>query len=92
MESLALTRQASGCAQQIVKVTGDDVDRIVLDGYKPVREVVGLSGTWWRGADSLVAVYAGEAEALSLPKGRTAFIYSSLDAWGLRGDVKDSGS
>ncbi|MFJ3581738.1 hypothetical protein ACIPPS_05815 [Streptomyces sp. NPDC090127] len=80
-------------AEQIVKVTGDDADGIVLDGYEPVREVLALSDTWWRGADSLMAVYAGEAEALSFSRGRTAFIYSGLDEWGLRGGgVKDSDS
>ncbi len=92
VESLTLTHHASVCAQQIVKVTGDDVDGIVLDGYEPVREVMGLSDTWWRGADSLVAVYSGEAKALSFPRGRTALIYSGLDEWGLRGGVKDSDS
>ncbi|MCX5323826.1 hypothetical protein OG847_30910 [Streptomyces sp. NBC_00120] len=90
VESLALTDHASTCAKQIVKVTGDDVNGIVLDGYEQVREVMGVADTWWRGADSLVAVYTGEAEALSFPRGRTALIYSGLDEWGLRGGVKDS--
>lgn len=90
VESLALTHHVSVCAKQILKVTGDDVDRIVLDGYEPVREVKGLADTWWRGADSLVTIYSGEAEALSFPRGRTALIYSGLDEWGLRGGVKDS--
>lgn len=70
--------------------TGDDVNGIVPDGYEQVRGVKGVADTWWRGADSLVAVYAGEAEALSFPRGRTALIYSGLDEWGLRGGVKDS--
>ncbi|MEV7929074.1 hypothetical protein [Kitasatospora sp. NPDC088779] len=89
VESLALTHHASMWAKQITKVTGHDVDGIVLDGYKPVREVMGLADTWWRGSDSLVAVYAGEAKALSYPRGRTALIYSGLDEWGLRGGVED---
>ncbi|MDI1455311.1 hypothetical protein NHG22_16030 [Streptomyces sp. ATE26] len=92
MESLALTHHVSVCAKQIVKVTGDDVDGIVLDGYEPVREVKGLADTWWQGADSLVTIYSGEAEAFSFPRGRTALIYSGLDEWGLRGGVKDSDS
>jgi hypothetical protein len=90
VESVALADHASTWAKRIVKVNGDDVDGIVLDGYEPVREVMGLADTWWRGADSLVAIYSGEAEALSLPRGRTALIYSGLDEWGLRGGVKDS--
>jgi hypothetical protein len=28
-----------------------------------------------------MAVYAGEAEALSFPRSRTALIYSGLDEW-----------
>ncbi|MEU0677251.1 hypothetical protein ABZ330_31005 [Streptomyces sp. NPDC006172] len=92
VESLALTHHASMCAKQITKVTGDDVNGIALDGFEPVREVMGLADAWWRGADSLVAVYAGEAEALSFPRGRTALVYSGLDEWGLRGGVTDSDS
>ncbi len=61
----------------------------MLDGFEPVREVRGLADTWWRGTDSLVAVYTGEARALSFPRGRSAVIYSGLDAWGLRGGVED---
>ncbi|MEV6109656.1 hypothetical protein AB0M28_33855 [Streptomyces sp. NPDC051940] len=87
VESLALVYHARLWAQQITKVTGDDVDGIDLDGFEPVREVVGLADTWWRGADTLVAVYSGEAEAMSFPRGRTAYVYSGLDSWGLYGGV-----
>ncbi|MEW1639679.1 hypothetical protein AB0469_37175 [Streptomyces sp. NPDC093801] len=90
VESLALTHHASMSAKQISKVTGDEVDGIALDGFEPVREARGLADSWWRGADSLVAIYTGEAEALSFPQGRTALIYSGLDEWGLRAGVKDS--
>jgi hypothetical protein len=89
VESLALAHHAYTWAKKVVQVHGDDVDGIVLDGYEPVREVRGLADTWWRGADSLVAISSGEAEALSFPRGRTALIYSGLDEWGLRGGVKD---
>lgn len=89
VEALALTRHASRWARQITTVTGDDVDDVVLDGFEPVREVRGLADTWWRGTDSLVAVYTGEARALSFPRGRSAVIYSGLDEWGLRGGVED---
>lgn len=88
VESLALAHHASGCAKRITRVVGDDVDRFSLDAYEPVPEVQGLADTWWRGADSLVAVYRGEAECLSFPKGRTAFVYSGLDEWGLHGGVE----
>jgi hypothetical protein len=92
VESLALTHHASMWAKEIVKVTGDEVDGIVLDEYEPVHEVLGLADTWWRGVDSLVAIHSGEADALSFPRGRTALIYSGLDEWGLRGGVEDGGN
>ncbi|MFI6250601.1 hypothetical protein [Streptomyces sp. NPDC051016] len=88
IESLALAHHASMWARRITRVTGDDVDGIALDGYEPVPEVRGLADTWWRGRDSLVAVYSGEAECLSFPGGRSALIYSGLDEWGLRGGVE----
>ncbi|WP_405991226.1 hypothetical protein [Streptomyces sp. NBC_00986] len=87
VESVALTYHASMWAKHITKATGDDVDRIALDAYEPVREVRGLADTWWRGRDSLVAIHSGEAECLSFPRARTALIYSGLDEWGLRGGV-----
>jgi hypothetical protein len=85
VESVALAYHASMWAQKITKITGDDVDALRLDAYDPVSEVAGLADTWWRGGDSLVAIYMGEAACLSAPKCRTAFIYSGLDDWGLHG-------
>ncbi|MFB7592258.1 hypothetical protein [Streptomyces sp. NPDC056169] len=76
---------ASMWAKQVTKLVGDDVDGIELNGYEPVREVMGVADTWWRGPDSLVAVYSGEAEAFGFSGGRTALIYSGLDEWGRRG-------
>jgi hypothetical protein len=49
---------------------------------------MGRADTWWRGSDSLVALYTGEAEALGIPEGRVALVYSGLDEWGLRGGVE----
>ncbi|MEU7301695.1 hypothetical protein [Streptomyces sp. NPDC007206] len=84
-ESLALAHHASRWARQITALVGDDADGVERDGCEPVAEVRGLADTWWRGADSLVALYTGEAEALDFPRGRVAVIYSGLDDWGLRG-------
>ncbi|MFJ8784315.1 hypothetical protein [Streptomyces sp. NPDC102476] len=75
-------------AQQVTRVTGDRVDEIALDGFEPVAEVRGMTDNWWRGNDSLVALYAGEAESLSAPSCRTMLIYSGLDDWGLYGGVR----
>ncbi|MER7180097.1 hypothetical protein ABT404_11540 [Streptomyces hyaluromycini] len=91
VESVALAHHASMWAKQITKVTGDDVDALALDTFEPVKEVTGLADTWWRGSDSLVAVYAGEAECLSAPRCRTALVYSGLGEWGLYGGVMDGG-
>jgi hypothetical protein len=82
VESLALAYHASEWAKQITRLVGDAVDGIELDGYEPVREVMGLADTWWRGPDSLVALYTGEATALEFPRARTALV-----DWGLRGGV-----
>ncbi|MFF5450199.1 hypothetical protein ACFY40_02990 [Streptomyces sp. NPDC012950] len=91
VESLALAHHASKWARQVTKLVGDDAGGIDLTGYAPVREVRGLTDTWWRGPDSLIALYDGEATALDFPRGRTAMIYSGLDEWGLRGGVDDDG-
>lgn len=82
-----LAHHASTWARQTTKITGDKVDALALDTFEPVQEVEGLTDTRWRGSDSLVAVYAGEAESLSAPRCRTALVYSGLDEWGLYGGV-----
>ncbi|MER6781139.1 MULTISPECIES: hypothetical protein [unclassified Streptomyces] len=85
IEALALADHARRCARTTTTLTGDAVDGIELDGFEAVPEVVGLADTWWRGADSLVAVYRGEAEAMHAPRCRTATVYAGLDDRGLRG-------
>ncbi|MFI9723835.1 hypothetical protein ACIHFE_29960 [Streptomyces sp. NPDC052396] len=86
VESVALARHAAMWAKQITKRTGDEVEELALEGYKPVPEVAGLADTWWRGTDSLVAIYRGEAECLDAPIARTALVFSGLDDWGLNGE------
>ncbi|MFD3753589.1 hypothetical protein ACFWVT_25815 [Streptomyces cyaneofuscatus] len=91
VESVALAHHASGWAKQVTKLVGEDVASIDLTGYEQVREVMGLTDTWWRGQDALIALYSGEAAALNFPRGRTAVIYSGLDERGLRGGADDDG-
>ncbi|NUW44122.1 hypothetical protein [Nonomuraea rhodomycinica] len=79
VESLALAYHASTHAKSITKVTGQDVDALPLAGYETVPEVAGLADNWWRGSDSLVAVYRGEAECMSAPHCRVAYVYSGLE-------------
>ncbi|MFD5036340.1 hypothetical protein ACFWNI_04400 [Streptomyces sp. NPDC058377] len=61
------------------------MDGIDLDSFDAVPEVAGIADTWWRGTDSLIAIYRGEAEVMHAHPCRTATIYAGLDAWGLRG-------
>ncbi|MGW7528482.1 hypothetical protein [Streptomyces sp. NPDC054783] len=79
------TRRSS--AKRVTELVGDDVDGIELNGYEPVRE----EDTWWRGPESLVALYSGEAASMPFPGGRIALIYCGLDDWGLGGGVDDDG-
>lgn len=84
LEALALAYCAAVWAKQITTVTGDGVDGIELGGHAPVGEVMGLADTWWRGTDSLVAIYTGEARCFSDPEYRTAVIYSGINDWNMR--------
>ncbi|MET4927043.1 hypothetical protein P3L51_32605 [Streptomyces sp. PSRA5] len=85
VEALALAAHARSCARTTMTLTGDAVDDLELDRFEAVPEVAGLADTWWRGADSLIAIYRGEAEVMNAPQCRTATIYAGLDEWGLRG-------
>ncbi|MEU8777174.1 hypothetical protein [Streptomyces sp. NPDC048606] len=82
IEALALAHHARRWARATTTLTGEEVDTLDLDGFEPVPEVAGLTDTWWRRADSLVALYLGEAAAVNAPGWRTATIYTGLDPWG----------
>ncbi|WP_435972033.1 hypothetical protein [Streptomyces sp. Qhu_M48] len=85
VESLALADHAGREARTITTLTGEAVDSLDLDGYEPVPEVQGLTDTWWRGRDSLIALYRGEAVGLDAPQCLRAHVYGGLDEWGLQG-------
>ncbi|MFF3653610.1 hypothetical protein ACFYXV_33850 [Streptomyces sp. NPDC002181] len=85
VEALALADHARRCARITTTLTGDEVDDLNLNGFEPVPEVAGLADTWWRGTDSLIAIYRGEAELMHAPQCRTATIYSGLNEWALKG-------
>ncbi|MFD6187110.1 hypothetical protein [Streptomyces goshikiensis] len=85
VESLALAAHARRWAKTITRITGKAVDSLNLDGYEQVPEVQGLTDTWWRGADSLIALYRGEAVGLDAPQCLEAHVYGGLDEWGLHG-------
>ncbi|WP_030524955.1 hypothetical protein [Nocardia rhamnosiphila] len=80
VEALALAYHAAYWAQTITKIKGDAVEQVDLDGFEPVPETQGLTDTWWRGKDSLIAIYRGEAVGLAAPHRREAHIYGGLDA------------
>ncbi|WP_241968031.1 hypothetical protein [Streptomyces sp. ICBB 8177] len=61
------------------------MDELELAEFEAVPEVAGCADTWWRGTDSLIAFYRGEAEVMEAPRCQTATIYAGLDAWRLKG-------
>ncbi|WP_328940776.1 hypothetical protein OG259_03220 [Streptomyces sp. NBC_00250] len=85
VESLALASHAGRWARTVTRIRGEAVESLDLGGYEPVPEVRGLTDTWWRGEDSLIAVYRGEAVGLDAPQCQEAHVYGGLDEWGLRG-------
>ncbi|MFE4455976.1 hypothetical protein ACFROC_01340 [Nocardia tengchongensis] len=85
IESVALAHHASCYAQQISTIRGDAIDELPLSAFEPVTEVRGLADTWWRGPDSLIAIYTGGAECFGAPRLRVARVYAGLDEWGLSG-------
>ncbi|MGR6968229.1 hypothetical protein ACU639_01195 [Streptomyces cynarae] len=85
VESLALADHAGRWAKTVTRIKGKDVESLDLHGYEPVPEVQGLTDTWWRGKDSLIALYRGEAISLEAPQCLEAHVYGGLDEWGLYG-------
>ncbi|MFJ4809373.1 hypothetical protein [Streptomyces longwoodensis] len=85
VEALALANHAGYWAKTITKISGSAVEELNLDGFEPVPEVQGLADNWWRGKDSLIAIYRGEAIGFNAPHCLRAHLYGGLDAWGLAG-------
>ncbi|MEU8765141.1 hypothetical protein [Streptomyces sp. NPDC048659] len=85
IESLALAAHARRWARTVTRLTGEAVDSLDLDGFEPVPEVRGVTDGWWRGEDSLVAVYRGEALAMEAPRCVEAHVYGGLDGRRLTG-------
>ncbi|MFI6448493.1 hypothetical protein [Kitasatospora sp. NPDC050543] len=85
VEALALAAHAGRWAKTVTRIKGKAVESLDLGGYEPVPEVQGLTDTWWRGRDSLVALYRGEAVGLDAPQCLEAHVYGGLDEWGLHG-------
>ncbi|NJP66117.1 hypothetical protein [Streptomyces spiramenti] len=85
VESLALAAHARRLAATVTRVTREDVDTLDLRAFDPVPEVEGATDSWWRGKDSLIAVYRGEAVGLDAPQCLEAHIYEGLGEWSPHG-------
>lgn len=85
VESLAFAAHARRWAKTVTRLTGKAAAALDLGGYEPVPEVQGVTDTWWRGRDSLIALYRGEAVGLDAPQCLEAHVYGGLDKWGLHG-------
>ncbi|SEQ08526.1 hypothetical protein SAMN05216188_1029 [Lentzea xinjiangensis] len=85
VESVALAHYASWAARRITQLRGAEVDALDLDGFEPVPAVRGAADTWWRGPDSVVAVWRGEADLLGDPGLSAARVHEgvTLDGWDL---------
>lgn len=85
VESLALAAHAGRWATTVTRIKGKAVESLDLVGFEPVPEVQGVTDTWWRGKDSLIALYRGEAIGMNAPQRLEAHVYGGLDKWGLHG-------
>jgi hypothetical protein len=83
VESLALAGHARRWAGTLTRITGEAVDSLDLKGYEPVPEVRGVTDSWMRGKDSLIALYRGEAVGMDSPRCLEAHVYGGLDEWDL---------
>lgn len=78
VESVALSYRASAFAGQITTVRGAAVEDLDLSALEPVPLTAGLADTWWRGPDSLVAVYRGEADSFADPRYLRTYLYEGI--------------
>ncbi|MER6357071.1 hypothetical protein ABT186_35985 [Streptomyces sp. NPDC001634] len=83
---MALAHHAARSAQRITSVSGEAVEGLDLDALEPVSLVAGVADAWWRGPDSLVAVYRGEADCPGRPELLQAHIYDGLSKHAFRFD------
>jgi hypothetical protein len=86
IEALSLAHHAASHASRISVLRGAEAKGVDLDGFEEVRAVQGIADRWWRGPDSLVAVYHGESQVFGHPGPAAVHVYSGLDKWGLGTD------
>jgi len=78
IESVALAYRVQHRAPRSVTVRGPAVDKLDLSSMEPFMEVAGVADGWRRGADTVIAVYRGEARLRGRPEEQTATIYSGI--------------
>jgi hypothetical protein len=91
VESVALAHHASRWAGQITRLSGVAVQDLDLSGLEPVRQVAGLADTWWKGPDSLLAVYRGEADCFAGSRFLRADRYDGLPEHAFKFDATGPG-
>jgi hypothetical protein len=65
-------------APHIERVRGPAVDGLNLSELEPVPEVAGVTDTWRRGAETVIAIYRAEAQLFGDPALQVATIYSDI--------------
>ncbi|WP_446219345.1 hypothetical protein [Micromonospora sp. IBHARD004] len=50
----------------------------ICQTWNPFPEVAGVSDTWWRGGEKVIAVYRGEAHLLNDPELQVATVYDGI--------------
>lgn len=86
VESLALAYSAALWAPHITTVHGTAVQDLDLSRMEQFPEVAGVSDTWWRGEETVIAVYRGEAQLFGDPALQVGTIYSGITRAAIRLD------
>ncbi|MEV0456242.1 hypothetical protein [Catellatospora methionotrophica] len=80
VESAALRRLADSLPAEVRMATGPKIDGLPdRYGLRPLPEVAGLADGWWRGKDTLLAIYRGEARLFGNPQYQTAYLYLDIE-------------
>ncbi|GIF99988.1 hypothetical protein [Catellatospora citrea] len=80
VEAAALRQLADGLPAEVRMATGARIDGLPERyGLRPVPEVAGVTDGWWRGKDSLLAIYRGEARLFGNLQYQTAYLYLGID-------------
>jgi hypothetical protein len=79
VESVALAYRAGKWAATVATIRGEAVDDIDLAGMAPIPEVAGMTDGWWRGKDTVIAIYRGEAVVFGSPNFQRATVYTGIE-------------